>query len=162
MPDDAKERDPNVRSSKYIIIESRMACPHCSAITAVFAFALPPGHESIYVDDDTPDEEIGTWEKVDLAAILSYVSNLPDAVTNHVRGLTSGFVRERDDSQGCWTNHCEHCGERLDDQELHDGMDGPFGPEPREGLESVRLHEVREPFQASVGGEAYHLVPLDS
>lgn len=49
----------------------------------------------------------------------------------------------------------------VDEEELHDGLDGPFGPEPSQGLESVQLHKVREPFEASVGGECYHLMALD-
>ena len=98
-----------------------------------------------------------------MPAILSFVSELPNAVVSHVRELTSRYqlVCDREGSSGIWVNHCEHCGARMSEEELHDGLDGPFGPEPHEGLESVRLHEVREPFEASAGAECYYLIPLD-
>jgi hypothetical protein len=54
---DAKEVEPNVRATRYFIVESRMRCPRCEVVTAVFAFALPAGYESLIVDDDTPDDE---------------------------------------------------------------------------------------------------------
>lgn len=58
MPTEDGVRQPNARSENYTIVKSRMVCTHCNIVTAVFAFALPAGYESLYVDDDTPDDEI--------------------------------------------------------------------------------------------------------
>lgn len=49
-------------------------------------------------------------------------------------------------------NHWEHCDVQIEEEELHE-FERPFGPMPCEGLEAIRLHEVREPFVAGAGGE---------
>jgi hypothetical protein len=61
-------KGPNVKYSRYLIVESRMACSGCKGITAVYAFAVPAGYESCEVDDDTPDVRDGTWEASGIAA----------------------------------------------------------------------------------------------
>jgi len=59
-------------------------------------------------------------------------------------------------------NHCEHCGAQVEEEELHGESESPFGPMPSEGLEAIRLHEVREPFAAWAGGQSHDVKPLDS
>ena len=61
-----------------------------------------------------------------------------------------------------WMNHCEHCGAQMEEEELHGDPGSPFGPMPVEGLEAIRLHEVREPFAAGAGGQSYDVKPMDS
>jgi hypothetical protein len=80
--------EPNVKAARYTIVESRIPCLKCHLVTAVFAFALPAGHESLNVDDDTPDDEYGEWEPAPVAAVLSYVEYLPEAVVNRIRAKT--------------------------------------------------------------------------
>ena len=42
----------------------------------------------------------------------------------------------------------------MQEEELHGEYDRPFGPMPSEGVEAIRVHEVREPFEAwARGGE---------
>jgi hypothetical protein len=117
MPDTAHNVSPNVRCSRYFIVESRIQCDQCNVVTAVFGFALPADYESLYIDDDASDDESGTWESQGIAAVLFNVEYLP------------------------WS---------------------PFGSMPSEGLEAIRLHAVREPFAAWVGGESHDVKPLDS
>src|SRR5689334_3045659 len=69
MPDTAENAGPNVRSTRYFIAESKIACLQCNAVTKVFAFALPAGYESLNVDDNMPDDESGTWEMPGMAAV---------------------------------------------------------------------------------------------
>jgi hypothetical protein len=154
---------PNVRASGYFIVESRFPCLKCSQVSAVFAFAVPKGYESLCVDDSTPENECGVWEPQELAAVLSFVGCLPEAVIKRVRAVTSCYriVTERETCSGFWMNHCEHCGARMEEEELHEDMDGPFGSIPSVGWEAIRLHEVREPFAAAAGGESHHLRPLN-
>ena len=162
--DTANDTDPNVRSANYVIVESRILCLQCNVVTAVFAFALPVGYESLYVDDDTPDDENGTWEAPGMAAVLSYVEYLPETVANRIRAMTSHYRIDLDSENGgtFWMNHCEHCGAQMEEEELHGEPEGPFGPMAYEGVEAIRLHEVREPFEARAGGESHDLSPLDS
>jgi hypothetical protein len=163
MSDTANNAEPNVRSGRYFIVESKIRCPQCDVVSTVFAFAVPAGYESRHVGDDTPDDESGTWESQEVAAVLSYVEYLPDAVVNRVRAMTPHYRLDRRGETGgsFWMNHCEGCGAQVDEEELHE-FEGPFGLEPFEGPEAIRPHEVREPFEAWAGGESHDVKPLNS
>ena len=164
MPDTADNADPNVRSTRYFIVESKITCLQCNVVTKVFAFALPAGYESLNADDDTPDDESGTWESPGMAAVLSYVEYLPESVANRMRAMTPYYRTDVDIESGAtfWMNHCEHCRAQLNEEGLHGEPEGPFGPEPYHGLEAIQLYEVREPFEASAGAESHDVKPLDS
>jgi hypothetical protein len=122
----------NVRSSRYFIVESRMRCDQCNVVTAVFGFALPADYESLYVDDDAPDDESGTWESPGIAAVLSYVDYLPEAVADRIRSVTQHYRLDLQSEAGgtFWMNHCEHCGAQMEEEELHGDPGSPFGPCP--------------------------------
>ena len=102
--------DPNVRHSRYNIVESRIVCPSCSKVSAVFAFALPAGYESLSAVDDEPDDASEIWEKTDFAAVLSYVEYLSQAVIDQIRAVTTHYRLDSDSEGGgrFWRNHCEH------------------------------------------------------
>jgi hypothetical protein len=164
MPDNTRNAQPNVRSSKYFIVESKLRCNQCKAVTAVFGFALPASYESLYVDDDTPDDESVTWEARGIAAVLSYVEYLPEAVANRMRSVTQHYRLDPDSETAStfWTNHCEHCGVQIEEEELHGDRGSPFGPMTDQGLEAIRLHEVHEHFAAWAGCETHDVKQLDS
>ena len=164
MLDTTTNAHPNVRSRRYFIVESRFRCDQCNAVTAVFGFAVPAGYESLWVDDDTPDDESGTWEAQRIPAVLSYVEYLPENVANRLRLVTQNY---RLDCHGdvdtiFWANHCEHCGAQMEEEELHGDPGSPFVPVSDEGLEAIRLHEVREPFAAWAGVESHNVKRLHS
>jgi hypothetical protein len=164
MLDNTHDAQPNVRSSKYFIVESRTRCDRCKLVTKVFGLALPADYESLYVDDDTPDDENGTWESPGMAAVLSYVDYVPESVANRIRLVTPHYrLDAQSEGNGTfWMNHCEHCGAPMEEEELHGDPGGPFAPLSDEGLEAIRLHEVREPFAAGAGGQSYDVKPMDS
>jgi hypothetical protein len=164
MPDSTHNIQFNVRAGRYFIVESRMKCEQCKALTAVFGFALPADYESLYADDDTPDDASGTWEVPGFAAVLSYVDYIPESVANHVFSMTQHYRLDSNEAVGgsFWMNHCEHCGAQVEEEELHGELESPFGPMPSEGLEAIRLHEVHEPFTASAGVQSHDVKPLDS
>lgn len=47
---------------------------------------------------------------------------------------------EEDDAY--WMNHCEHCDAPVDEEEVHEGLDGPFGEMPYGGPDTIRLYAV--------------------
>ena len=155
---------PNVKAGRYFIVESKSRCSRCNAVTAVFGFALPADYESLTVDDDTPGEEYGTWEAPGMAAVVSHIEYLPEAVAKRIRALTPHYRFDLESVAGgaCWLNHCEYCNAQLVEEKLFGELDGPFGQNPEEGLEAVRLHEVRELFTAWVGRESHNLRLLSS
>lgn len=163
MTDPVDNVEPNVRSSRYYIVQSRTRCPQCEVLTPVFTFAVPTGYESRYADDDTPDDESGTWEVQDMAAVLMYIEYVPDRVADHVRELTPDYrlAKENEGDATFWINHCTHCGAQQFEEDLHE-FEGPFGPNPVEGPESVEIHRIHEPFEAKVGGESSDTRPMDS
>ena len=163
MPDSNGGLEPNVKAARYTLVESRFPCLKCRLVTPVFALALPAGYQSLIVDDDTPGDECGNWEPAPMAALLSYVEYLPEAVAHRVRGKTVHLRLDlhAETGQTFWMNHCEHCGVQIEEEELHE-FEGPFGPMPCEGLEAIRLHEVREPFVGWAGGETHVLKRMDS
>ncbi len=164
MSDISDEISPNVRSARYTIVESRSRCLHCNKRTAVFAIALPVSYESLNVNDDDPHNVSESWESPGFPAILSYVDLLPEAVAERIRAQTTLYrldVRKQD-SHSFWMNHCEHCGEQVDEEELHGEPDSPFTSMPYLGLDAIKLYEVREPFEAFAGGESFEVKELDS
>jgi hypothetical protein len=147
---------PNVRASQYTIVESHVLCLECNAVTAVFAFSLPKGYQSLVIDDDE-DDDSGVWETPGIAAVLGYVEYLDDRVARRIRTLTPNyrFGTHRETGQAYWMSHCQHCDVEIDEGELHGEPEGPFGPMPSQGLENVTLHSVKEPFEAFAGVESY-------
>jgi hypothetical protein len=128
----------------------------------VFAFALPAGYESLNAVDDEPDDSSEVWEKSDFAAVLSYIEYLPNAVIDRIRAMTEHYRLNSDCEGGqFWRNHCEHCQMYIDEELLHGDIDGPFGPLGAEFSGAVRLHQVREPFEAWAGGASHDVKALD-
>ena len=164
MPYATDNTDPNVRSARYLIVESKTLCPQCNVVSRVYAFALPAGYESLTVDDDSPDDERGTWEVPGLPAVLSYVEYLSETVVNRILVMTPHYRIDRDGETGgtFWMNHCEHCGGQMIEEALHGEPEGAFGATPQEGPEAIQWHEVREPFEAWAGAESHDVKPLDS
>lgn len=163
MRDAANNIEPNVRSSRYHIVQSRTRCPQCETLTPVFTFAVPSGYESRYADDGTPDDESGTWEVQGAAAVLMYIEYIPDRVVDRVRELTSHYrlAKESEGDATFWINHCAQCGVQQCEEDLHE-FDGPFGPSPVEGPEAVEVHRFNEPLEARVGCESSATTPMDS
>jgi hypothetical protein len=100
MGDTADNANPNVRSTRYFIVESKITCLQCNVVTKVFGFALPAGYESLNIDDDTPDDESGTWETPGMAAVLSYVEYLPESVANRMCAMTPYYRTDVDIGSG--------------------------------------------------------------
>lgn len=160
MGDSGEEGGPNLRSGRYIIVESKLACERCNKVTAVFAIALPAGYESLVAGEG---DDSDSWEASPISAVLSYVEYLPETVASRISALTSRFKRpDGDTGKTFWMNHCEHCGAAIEEEELHGDLDGPFGPLPPLGLEAIQLHPVREAFEGWAGGESHDVKPLDS
>ena len=81
-------REVNIRSPRYYIARTVSTCWHCGSPTALVAIAVPPGHETLDVDDDASDEgsdgetqhrehPAAAWSVADHNAFLFYVDSLP-------------------------------------------------------------------------------------
>jgi hypothetical protein len=138
------------------------------------AIAVPPGHETLDVDDDALDEgsddetqhrehPAAAWSVADHNAFLFYVDSLPAAVQKRInqyqpayRPLDPGAVPAAGGGSGSyWANHCEKCGCRLDDHELFCEPEGAFLPTSASAAAAIRLVLVDEPFETSAAGYSY-------
>jgi hypothetical protein len=93
--------------------------------------------------------------------VLSFVEYLPDAVIAQIEAATPHYRCSPDSNgkAGIWRNHCEHCGESADENDLHGDLDGPFGPIGAEIIGAIRLRHVHSPFEARAEGESFEVKP---
>jgi hypothetical protein len=142
---------PNFRSSHYSIAQLSVDCWFCGASTRVVAVVLPNGHETL----DEPDEQGNqSWRAAAGNALLFFIDQVPRSVQVHLRLLAPGFQQawsdEAEDTQ--WANHCEHCDELLDDDELHCEPGGTFMPMTEAQGAKIRLIKILEPLEAAASG----------
>ena len=144
-------RDANVRSPTYYVARTTKPCASCGQANRLLALALPPNHETL--DIEAPQKDV--WQPVHAHAFLFYVTELPDSVQRHLLQLSPLFrvARGADASNGCWANHCEHCGVGIDDQELH-CEPGVFMPYDETDAANIQLLPIGEAFEAAAAGYA--------
>jgi hypothetical protein len=111
-----------------------------------------------YLGDDFDRAEVENTQR------QPYVEYLPETVTSRIRSVTQHYRLDSDSETAStfWTNHYEHCGAQIEEEELHSDLGRPFGPMPDQGLEAVRLYAVCEPFAAWAGCESHDVKRLDS
>jgi hypothetical protein len=138
--------DANIRSSSYFIAETSVQCLSCDQWTRVLALALPAPHE-ILIEDE--------WQPADVSAFLFYVTELPEGVRRRLTQACSFFrlTRDPESSNPYWANHCEHCDELFNDDELH-CEPGGFMPGHADEAQTISLIEVRQAFRAVAAGYA--------
>ena len=136
----------NIRSSSYYIAQTSVQCLSCGQWTRVLALALPAPHE-ILIEEE--------WQAADVGAFLFYVSELPEGVRVHLTQASSLFrpTRGPESSDPYWANHCECCGEPVNDDELH-CEPGGFMPGHVDEAQTISLVEVRQAFRAVAAGYA--------
>jgi hypothetical protein len=138
--------EANIRSSSYYIAETTVQCRSCAQWTRARALAVPAPHE-ILVEDH--------WQPANVGAFLFYVIALPDGVRRRVTEAFSHFrpTRGPQTSDPYWANHCEHCDELVNDDELH-CESGGFMPGSADEAHAIMFFEVREAFEGLAAGYA--------
>jgi hypothetical protein len=179
MPSPFVSPEMNIRSPRYYIARTVSTCWHCGSPTALVAIAVPPGHETLDVDDDASDEgsdgetqhrehPAAAWSVADHNAFLFYVSSLPGALQNRINQYQRAYRPIDADASAAapatgagggsgsyWANHCEQCGCQLDDQELFCEPEGAFLPTSEATAAAIHLVLVDEPFETSAAGYSY-------
>jgi hypothetical protein len=166
----------NIRSPRYYIARTVSTCWHCGSPTAMVAIAVPPGHETLDVDDDASDEgsddetqhceqPAAAWSVADHNAFLFYVDSLPGAVQQRINHYQPAYrpidadataaVAAGGGSGSYWANHCDQCGCQLDDHELFCEPEGAFLPTSESTAAAIHLVLVDEPFETSAAGYSY-------
>jgi hypothetical protein len=168
----------NIRSPRYYIAHTVSTCWHCGSPTAMVAIAVPPGHETLDVDDDASDEgsddetqhrkySAAAWSVADHNAFLFYVNSLPGAVQQRIShyqpayrlidaDVTAAAATAAGGGSGSyWANHCDRCGCQLDDHELFCEPEGAFLPTSESTAAAIHLVLVDEPFETYAAGYSY-------
>src|SRR5260370_40718445 len=131
----------NIRSPRYYIARTVSTCWHCGSPTALVAIAVPPGHETLDVDDDASDEgsddepqhrehPAAAWSVADHNAFLVYLDSLPGAVQKRMNHYQPAYrpidghatapppaPAPGDGSRSYRATHCGQCCRQLDDTE---------------------------------------------
>jgi hypothetical protein len=120
--------------------------------------ALPPGHETLDVDEAAEDVAAAdAWIHANHPALIFHVEYLNTDVAARLASLTSSFrVAEQDSAtEPAWTNHCEACGSRFDDEELFCEPGEAFFPTSEAAAAAIRLLPIEEHFEAAAGGYSF-------
>lgn len=158
----------NVRADHYYIMEASKNCWKCHKPTRVFAFAMPPDHESLEdVDDEDMDfesdeayeawassPESTEWRTPGAWASICYVEYVSSAVEDRLHEMAPQFQIDSSKTTGSsyWMNHCECCGMKQGDFEMHCEPRGAFLPLYPEDAARIILRRIDEPFEAVHGG----------
>jgi hypothetical protein len=140
-------QEPNFRSDYYYVAQLSVGCWWCRASTRAAALVLPDGHESL-------DEQDTRWQVCAGKALLFHIDQLSVGAEANLCRLAPGFRRlAGDETQASvWSNHCEHCGASLSDQELHCEPGDSFVPDTEAWGARVRLFKIDEALEVAAGG----------
>jgi hypothetical protein len=178
MPSPPVSPEMNIRSPRYYIARTVSTCWHCGSPTALVAIAVPPGHETLDVDDDASDkgsddetehreDPAAAWSVADHNAFLFFVDSLPAAVQKRINRYQAAYRPIDTDAAAAtataagggagsyWANHCEECGCQLDDHEMFCEPEGAFLPTSESTAAAIHLVLVDEPFETSAAGYSY-------
>ncbi len=148
----------NVRAPRYFIMRYRGVCPHCSAPTDLFGLALPPGHETLDVDDAADDAAAASaWISAHDPAFIFHIEFLNAEVAARLASVTSLFRVDQQESAAApaWANHCEACGACFDDEALFCEPGEPFFPTSEVHAAAIQLLAIDEPLEAGAGGYSF-------
>ena len=147
----------NVRSPCYFIARTLARCRHCRAMTPMFALLVPPGHETLDLDDEAQDEEsaVDVWRVQHQHAFLFHVEFLPASIQSRLKRMTESyrFAGPKMVDSGL-ANHCVSCDAMQGDHELFCEPEGAFVPTTPAAACAIHLLRVDAPFEAAVGGYA--------
>jgi hypothetical protein len=158
MPGDSNG-DVNVRSARYLIAHAKGRCGRCRAHIDLVALVLPPGHESLVLDDEAAEHESGemVWVTAAGSAFLFYVGHLPPSVEGRLTAVSGSYRHAFSGAtQGSyWANHCNACGALIEDHDLFCEPEGAFLPTSAASAASIRLIAIDEPIEAAAAGYAF-------
>jgi len=159
MQSNVPHHDINIRSSRFYLARTVGSCRRCGAPTPLLALAVPPGHETLELDDEAQEEALAvdTWHLATNCAFLFFVEFIPAVIQDRLKQFTqlSRFGKSEAPDGGYWANHCERCGSQFDDQELFCEPEGAFFPTSEMAASAIHLLTVEEAFEAAAAGYAY-------
>ncbi len=141
----------NVRAVSYLVATSMQTCHRCRGLSRVHGFALPAGHETSDVDEETGEV---LWETSDEPTLICYLDYVNLAAIDGIRRLTANYrlTPRRRTRSYYWANFCEHCGTKFGDYDVFCEPGQGFMPLTRDDAARIVLARVDAPFAAAAGG----------
>ncbi|MYN29554.1 DUF5710 domain-containing protein [Duganella levis] len=140
------EQDIGIRSDSYFLAQTVAMCWKCHELTSLFSFILPPGHETLEINEDSDDGDY--WFRHSDPATVSYVTDLPPHVVTQLKAVAPYYRLDFSKTTGSsyWMNHCEQCGMKQGDFEMHCEPGGAFFPMDQHAADRIVLYSYRESF----------------
>jgi hypothetical protein len=141
----------NIRSNSYFVAHCDTRCWHCGGPTRVLALAVSHDHETL--DPDASP----AWQYACVCALIFYVERLSGGVRRRLGEISPHYRLNRCPAiqKSYWANHCQRCGELLDDHQLHCELDGAFMPSSEIAASNIELQRVPESFEAAAAGYSF-------
>lgn len=154
----------NVRAPSYLLLQATHRCMACSQPTAVYALAVPPGHECTEADFELDESQVDSpgldpaafqewlfspeqWHRIPGPAVVSQVRILSPSVAQAVQAFTPHY-RPNDERRGQWTSFCAHCGKAISEGPLYATAGEAFSPKDAPAASQIQVHETLAPFEA--------------
>lgn len=140
------ESEVRIRSSAYFVAVTSDYCWKCAEPTSLFGLFLPPGHETLEIDEDADEGDY--WLRHDGWTSLSYVTDLLPHVAARLKAFAPRYRLDfsKTTSTSYLMNHCEHCGMKQGDFEMHCEPGGAFFPMDQQAAHRIVLHMHQEAF----------------
>lgn len=146
----------NTRAASYMIVGAHEWCWKCGAETRVWAVGLPDAHESANVVSSPSDlgGEGEGWSRAGYTGVATFIEHVSPAAAHRLSIAAPLFHPDysRAAEARYWMNHCEHCGAKIGDFNLHSEPDGAFFPTTPEGMQRVEVALVSEAILLACGG----------
>jgi hypothetical protein len=166
----------NVRAPRFWLAHTQAACSRCRAPLRLFALAVPPGHETLEVDEEAagqagkragkPDDQadhdpstpsaVETWQIAGHPAFLFHIESVPEDIRTLLQELAPSYrMHPGEPGEGeQWANHCDRCGAPQDDQALFCEPEGAFFLTDETSAGRIELRSFEAAFAAAAGGYA--------
>ncbi|WP_416776505.1 DUF5710 domain-containing protein [Xenorhabdus budapestensis] len=143
----------NVQALWWYIAQTKSHCWKCHEQTTMTAFMLPAGHKTLEEDEDSEIEGQTYWLEHDRPAFVFYIDDIPSTVRNSLSHVTHFLSKDFSQTTQTkyWMNHCEKCGAKQGDFQMHCEPGGEFFPTTVAEAAVIQLHKINQPFLAACG-----------
>ncbi|RBL88221.1 DUF5710 domain-containing protein [Chitinophaga flava] len=125
-----------ILSDEVIIAHGLHSCLHCQQITPVIALG-----SDFFYEKDINEKDEAVWFELNFFTLFQQVSVISPHLFNFFRDnyphYKQGPARSADGYY--WCNHCEHCGQGIDDTLLFADTGHVFTPETSEAAAAITL-----------------------
>lgn len=142
--------DPNLASDHFYILSTPAKCWQCKGPTTVYAFGLPDGHQYSEFRDSNNRK---IWTTATWQAITSFVKRVPKNVYVLLKDIAPGYTPVHSTQAGFryFMNHCDICGSKIGDFQMHNEPGGEFHPSNIQALKYINAERIDVEFEANSG-----------